>query len=340
MFASSRFFSLVLFSMILLATCGAVAQSRGRGSTTSPSRGSGSTQLEIQITDANSQHMDMQLTLELVSSGNRQLNNRVFTNTDGRATITVSGTGTFQVRVSGPFIEETTSEAFWIQPGELVHHETIAVAKKSNPQATQPETEPTISASQLNVPDKARKEFDKGMEAMQKQDWKKAEEHLAKATREYPNYDWAYNSLGVAFMKMGEKDNARESFNHALQIQGHNPQAERNLARISMIDGDFAKAEQLAKQSLSGHPQDPDGLTLEGYAQLKQGKFDDALNSVRRVHTSEKHAFPFSHLIAAHALEAKHLKPQAAAEYRTFLAESPNAPEASLAKQGLERTQR
>jgi tetratricopeptide (TPR) repeat protein len=340
-FAPSRLLSTFVSLLLMCASLPLSAQIRTRGGIPSPSRGTGGIQLEVQVTDPNSQHLDMQVSLELVSSGNRQPNNRIFTNTDGRGTFNVPGAGTYQVRVSGAFIEETTTDTFWIQPGEMVHRENIAVKVITNSQNQQaaPGTGPTISAAQLNVPEKARKEFEKGMEAMQKEEWKKAEEHLSKAARDYPDYDWAYNSLGVAYMKMGEKEKARESFTHAIQIQGHNPQAERNLARILLIDGEFVKAEQLAKQSLSMQPQDPDGLTLESYAQLKEGKYDEALTAARRVHTSEKHPFSFSHIIAGHALEAKNMKVEAAAEYRTFLAESPDAPEAAMAKRGLERMQ-
>jgi tetratricopeptide (TPR) repeat protein len=344
MFASRRPLSVIcLLSCLCLVATLAQAQSRPRGGSTGVnpgSRGNGPTQLEIQITDGNSRNLEMQCSVELVSSGSRQPNNRTFTDTNGRTTFAVPASGTFQVRVSGPYIEETTSETFWIQPGEMLHHETIPVKLKSDDKERPAPAGATISASQLNIPEKARKEFDKGTDAMHKQDWKKAQEHFTKAAHDYPKYDWAYNSLGVVDMKLGEKDNAREAFSRAVDIDSHNIQADRNLARILIQDGDFAKAEQLAKEALAVQPKDPDALTLEAFAQLKQRKYDDAIMSARLVHTSEKHAFPFAHLIAAHALEAKNLNVQAAAEYRAFLTESPDTPEAHLAKEGLQRTSR
>ena len=283
----------------------------------------------------------MQVAVELISNS-RPMGNRTFTNTDGRASFSVTTSGNYQVRVSGPSVEETTSDTFWVQPGELSHREYVAV-KLKNPNGNNPamsSDDSTVSASQLNVPDKARKEYVKGMDAFQKQDWKKASEHLEKATHDYANFDWAYNSLGVVYMNLGEKDQARSAFQRAVDINGRNEQAERNLARMLINDGEYAKAEDLAKRSLIAHPQDADGLTLQGFAQLKQGKVDEALASVRKVHTSEKHAFPFCHLIAAHALEMKNMKPEAAAEYKLYLAESPDAPEtqAKLARDGLQRT--
>ena len=331
--------SIFAFVILCLAASFAYAQTRPRGGAKPPASRARPTQLEIQITDGNSQNLEMQCTVELVSSGSRQPSVRTFTDNNGRTTFSIPDSGTYQVRVSGPFIQDTTSDTFWIQDGEMIHKEMVPVKMKEG-ENSQSSTEGTISAAQLSVPAKAKKEFDKGTDAMQKQDWKKAQEYFSKATRDYPNYDWAYNSLGVVDMKMGEKDQARDAFTRAIQISGHTVQAEKNLARILIADGDFAKAEQLVKQSLAVQPRDPDGLTLAGFAQLKQGKYDEALDSARKVHTSGNHAFAVAHLIAAHALEAKHLDSQAADEYRAYLAESPDSPEADLAKEGLARTSR
>lgn len=345
---ASRRLSYLLLAVITLclAISPAQAQRGQRGGSQPnlpPQRRDTTTQLEIQVTGPDSRQLAIQVAVDLISNA-QPMGNRTFTNTDGRATFTVSGSGTYQVKVTGPEIIDSVSDSFWIQPGESSHREYVAVKLKSaSTTGTTPlNTDSTISASQLNVPEKARKEYYKGMDAVQKQDWKKAEEHLMKATHEYPNYDWAYNGLGVAYMNMGDKDQARTAFKRAVEINDHNVQAERNLARIFIGDGDFKRAEELAKRSLLTHPQDADGLTLEGYAQLQQGKFDEALDSARRVHTAEKHAYPFSHLIAAHALEAKHLNKEAAAEYRTYLSESPDAPasQAKLAEEGLQRTGR
>lgn len=335
MSASLRIISLVVF-LLLIAVYPIHSQKSRRGPVF---RGSGGpTQLEIQVTGENSHNLNMQLSIELVSNSSRQMNNTTFTDSTGHAQFSVSGPGTYQVKVSGPNIEDTTSANIFIEQDETVHHEYVAVKLKPNVSNNHvPANEATVSAAQLNVPENARKEYSKGVEAMHNKDWKEAREHFDMATRDYDKFDWAYNALGVVCMASGDKASAHTAFAKAVEINDHNAGAERNLARIMIGEGDFAQAEAHARHSLMVEAQNADALTLEGLAQLKQGKFDDALASARRVHSSDKHAFPYSHLIAARALEAKQMKDQAAAEYRIYLAEAPDAPEAIVARDGLQR---
>ena len=54
------------------------------------------------------------------------------------------------------------------------------------------------SASELKIPPAARKWFEKGLEAFQKKDYRKAADLFQKATVTYPEYDAAYDNLGVS----------------------------------------------------------------------------------------------------------------------------------------------
>ncbi|HWR37687.1 MAG TPA: tetratricopeptide repeat protein [Clostridia bacterium] len=294
-------------------------------------------ELDIQITYPDSRHAELQLMIELIASGGA-VASRTYTNTDGRVSFRVPP-GSYRVRITGLSVEDTTSDSFEIQAGEMMHHENVPVQPKP---ATEGTGTPSgvVNASELGIPGKAAKEYERGMEALQHGDSKKAEDHFHKAIEHYPDYDWAYNSLGVARMKHGDKEGAREAFEKAIAINGHNANAQRNMARFLIGEKKFAEAEEMAKKSLLNEPQDADGLVLLSLAQLSQGKYDDALASARRVHTGKKHQFAFVHLIAARACEAKQLNQEAIAEYRAYLEESPGTPAAQIAKDGLARMQK
>jgi tetratricopeptide (TPR) repeat protein len=66
-----------------------------------------------------------------------------------------------------------------------------------------PPGDPVVSVETLRIPEKAQREFHKGLEFLQKDELQKAEKHLLKALEIYPEYFQAYNNLGV--LSMGAK---------------------------------------------------------------------------------------------------------------------------------------
>ena len=79
----------------------------------------------------------------------------------------------------------------------------------------------TVSASDLKVPKKASKEFDKATKLIAKQDWQAAIDQLNKALALYPDYAEAYNNLGVVYAHLGDPNKEREALQKAVAADNH-----------------------------------------------------------------------------------------------------------------------
>lgn len=293
--------------------------------------------LEIQLTDENSQPLNnIQASVEISSMGTPV--DRTFTGMDGRASFSLKpGNGSsFKITISGAQIETTTA-SFQLFPTEMSHNERIEVKFKKDARAAGPGG--TVSAVDLNVPPKARKEFSKGLEEMNQGNMAGAKKHFEKAIQEYPKYSSAYNNLGAVEMKLKDPVAARAAFEKAFELNDKNADAATNLARIKLDANDFTGASVLLNKALTVQPTDPKALILLAYCQFNTQQFDAALASAEKVHQGELDHFPMAHLIAARVREMKGDNAGAQRQYEAYLKESPDGPQAAMAKEGLVRMQ-
>jgi len=270
-----------------------------------------------------------------------------FTDGSGLVRFHVSSDGSYYAKVTGEGIETSTSEAIvfdylamscqgvqisyvYLKPVESASQSTAqSNAKAPNGGMT--------SAAELRVPQDARKSFDQGMTAWQKKDYQQAADKFEKAVAAYPQYDTAYNNLGVMYAHLNQSDKALAAFKHSVELNDKNADADRNLARMLIRQKDYPQAEEMLKKALVVQQPDASTLTMLAIAEIEDGKTDDALRDAQRVHALSHDGYAVAHYIAGEVLEEKHQNSQAAAEYNLYLKESPNGPEAAQAKSALER---
>jgi len=242
-------------------------------------------------------------------------------------------TATKRLRIFGPGIEEHT-EVLDIEAVENRKMVRIIVAAKTG---GAPET-PTlpgsgiVSAARLNVPEKAQKEFRKGSEATEKKEWAQAKTHFEAAIAIYPDFDVAYNGLGVALSGIGDTKSARPAFEKAIKLNDVFAEAYRNLARIALADRNYEEVNNLLTRSLSAEPLNAWALTYAAYAELQLHKFEEAIVHARKAHSVPHAGLASVHIVAALALEAKDRSGEAIEEYRMYLSEDPTGHDAARAK--------
>jgi tetratricopeptide (TPR) repeat protein len=260
---------------------------------------------------------------------------QLFTRDQGEVTFHSVFPGNYKLRVVGIDIEENSEASFSVESRESIHFETVRVKLKKT-EAQQSSNQGNISAASLNIPDKARKEFAKGVSSMSKNDMPEAQKHFSRATEIYPEYAGAYNNLGVIAMKSGSPDDGKKLFEQAVRADANNPNGYVNLARCLIMKDNSAEALPLLEKATALNPMDPEVLTLLANAQLSAHQLDVALANARKVHTMEHQHFTISHLIAARVLVLQKKFDEAAAEYRTFLKESPESPKADSVRAAIE----
>ena len=262
-----------------------------------------------------------------------------FTNSEGKTIFHVASGGTYEVRASGTPIQGTATERIRIEDMDKSRTIYVRATPKSEATATTTKTNapPVTSAAELKIPMDAKKAFHKGMEAWERNDYAKAAEQFEKAVSIYPEYDTAYNNLGVMYYQMGQTEKARAAFERSVALNDKNADGDRNLARMLIHDGNYTGASELLKKSLVVEPLNPVTLTLMCVAEIQTGDNDGALATARKVHQLPHEGYALVHEIAGQAYEREGQTQNATIEYETYLRESPNGPEAPQVRAALTR---
>lgn len=248
-----------------------------------------------------------------------------------------SYTGGHRIRIVGSEIQ-TYEGDFEISPNETNHIERIRVKLKSAVGASDAgPSGPPVSAARLKIPKNAEKEYDKGNKAAEKQNWPAASDGYRAAIKLYPDYDLAYNALGIALSSQGDNAGAKAAFEKAIAITPEYAMANRNLARIFLAARDYKDADPLLRKSLQTEPVNAWALTNAAYCELQLKDFSDAAAHALKVHGVPHTGYENSHYIAALALEELGKKADAMAQYDLYLKEAPTGPNATNAHEALAR---
>lgn len=322
------FLFVVLPGLSVLAACGTcLAQGLNRPQ---PVR------LRVIVSYQDSHAKVYQATVELMDAvGGSSAMDKHFTDQDGRAEFNTI-TGAHRIRITGDDFHPYEAE-FEIAPTETYHVENFAVRPKSGGETTSTEAMNTVSAIRLKIPDSARKEFEKGSKAMEEQRWGESRKHFQAAVDLYPDYDLAYNGLGVACSQLNDAPAARQAFLKATELNDKFAGAQRNLARILLSERNYREAAALLNLSLSVEPMNAWALTNAAYAELELHRFKEAAEHALRVHGLPHDGLANAHVIAAYALEALGQQQEAAEQWKLYLKEDPKGPNASRAGEAIAR---
>ncbi len=279
------------------------------------------------------QHVRLELMDAVGSSG---AFDRRETDNDGMVTFqTLSGMHRYVI--SGPGIIPYEGEVE-LNRTERVHSERVIVRSKPGESPSpdgSPSPQQSVAAIRLKIPTKAKKQFERGTKALNRQEWDKSQGYFEAAIREYPEYDLAYDGLGIVYVQKNEVENAREAFRKAIALNPDFSRAYRDLARIYLSENNFPEALKLLKKSLETEPLDAWALTYAAYAELQAHNFEDALEDAKKVHVLPHVALANCHVIAARALEALQRNQEALQEWKLYLSEDPTGPNAERARQVL-----
>lgn len=252
-----------------------------------------------------------------------------FTDERGRAMFEQLPAGYYHVEVEGTGIQKTQGSEFEILDMEGAHTETVrakpAVDADAGAQTAAPGGSATVSAAALKIPEKAQKEFDKGVDAFNSGDNKKAEESFNKAIEDYPKYANAYSNLGVLYIKTGKQQRAKDAFTKAVTVDEKFVPGYVNLARLSFAEHKYPETESTLAKALAIAPDNLDALALLVASEYMNKENAKALANVRHVHSLPGHeAFSEVHLLAAQILMGENERDQAIDQYIAFVQESPN----------------
>lgn len=320
--------------LLVIALFVSWARAQMRGDMAIRSKGS----VHVRVILGNDRGAGANLMVQLMKGSSSTLIESSWTDERGEADFHMVDVGEYNVVVTGDGIETTKSATFEVDDRKVTQSQYVVVrriqdagAKPVNPKST------TISAADLNVSPKARKELDKADEAMMQRDNKKALQHLQKAIAIAPRYVTAYNNLGVLYARMNDSPHEQEALEKAVSLDDHFGPALSNLGKLFVRQKDFPRAEASLEKAVAIEPGNADSLMFLAYAQYMDQHFDAAISNAGKAHAVSPEHPSFAHYIAGRSYQHENKPQQALAEFQLFLQEEPQGPRADHVRADIAR---
>lgn len=139
-----------------------------------------------------------------------------------------------------------------------------------------------VSEHELQIPEKAQKEYSRGLDLMVKKDFTGGLKHFSKAAADYPDYYEAVYQMGVAELQLNQKDKAIEAFQKAIDLSGgHYARAQFAYGLTLCDQGKPQGGEQLIRRGLESDPDSAEGHLFLGVALLDENRVDESEKSLR-----------------------------------------------------------
>ena len=163
-------------------------------------------------------------------------------------------------------------------------------------QSTTAQADNLIPVTQLRIPSKAVKEYQRAQKAFHDGDVQASADHLQNALRIYPDFLQAHISLGLRFIQLGDFQKALAEQETARALDPHNALARQNLAFSLLLLNRFQESEAEARQALDLDPELAPARYVLARAVIAQGHATpEALEMLRNT----ENTFPDASLVLA-----------------------------------------
>ncbi len=192
-----------------------------------------------------------------------------------------------------------------------------------------------VSALDLEAPNNAVVEFNRGSSLLKAQNSKEAIRHMEKAIRDYPKFVSAHIGLGLAYVDQEDPGQAKSEFEAAANLDGKFPGSFVRLGQLALSRKDFGSAQSALEKAASLRPNDAKILTTLGYAQNGNHQYQLVLETAQRVHALDHKGMANVHYVAAAAAMSLNDFETVERELNLFVSEDPTNASAPAARQNL-----
>jgi predicted Zn-dependent protease len=134
-----------------------------------------------------------------------------------------------------------------------------------------------VNGATESLPDKARKEAEKGLSDINTGKFKDAQKHLENASKQAGDSAPASFLLGYVYFLQNDLAQAQTYLTKATTLDAHNIDALNLLGRVHLAQKDYAGAKTTLEQSVAASPQNPAGHSLLASAHFDLGDYKNAL---------------------------------------------------------------
>lgn len=198
----------------------------------------------------------------------------------------------------------------------------------------------TVSVKDLNIPAKARKEFDKGSDRFQKQDFAGSLAHFKEATNAYPDYYEAFYQTGLVNMELRRWSDAEQDFQRTIDLTGGgHAEAQFALGAVLCQRQAYADAERALRRGLDVDSNSYKGYIFLGEALFGQNHTDEAEKSAREAILRKPNA-PSAYILLANVHIRRHQYIMALNDLDIYLKFKPTGPTSDQARDVRNAAQR
>jgi tetratricopeptide (TPR) repeat protein len=182
-----------------------------------------------------------------------------------------------------------------------------------------------VTVASLAVPSKARHEFEKGSEQLEKGNLADAEKSLRKAIDEYPKFAEAWTRLGDLEQRRKDVAAAERDYEQAIDADPNLPLPYLRLAFLNALASHWEDTRRLTEKLISLDPTDfPMAYYYNAVAEFNLNHLAKAESAALRADAMDKqHSEPRIQLLLASINVSKENYTAAAEYYRTFLKIAP-----------------
>jgi tetratricopeptide (TPR) repeat protein len=195
-----------------------------------------------------------------------------------------------------------------------------------------------VSTATLQIPGKARGEYDKGCGDLRNRKFESAENHLRKAVELYPRYAGALVLLGQLLAVRSRVEEARGVCSQASTVDPDFVPAYLCLADVSGQLRNWNQTLEFADHALKLDPvQNFYGHFYMAVAQFHLSQLPGAeKNALQAVDDDHLHRLPQAHLLLAQIYGTRHDLKNVATQLRAYLQVAPNSQDAPDVRKRLE----
>jgi tetratricopeptide (TPR) repeat protein len=116
---------------------------------------------------------------------------------------------------------------------------------------TSPSASPSVSVRELSIPERAVSSYKKGIDRLSKNDLSGSLTDLQRAASEFPDFYEAYYAMGLAQLRLGHEEEARQAFQKSLDASGgHYAGPHFGLSALLCNRQKFIEAEPIIRKAL------------------------------------------------------------------------------------------
>jgi tetratricopeptide (TPR) repeat protein len=194
----------------------------------------------------------------------------------------------------------------------------------------------SISVSQFRVPDKARKLYEKGNEALSKNKLADAKKYAEKALEIHPKFAEALTLRGILEMNDGATDEGLADFDSAIKADPNFALAYTTMGAALNQTQKYDDATRVLLRAVALQPTAWQAYYELAKASLGKGDYKTALNNVTRACQISQEYAPV-HLVKAHALLGMKMYQEAVSELEVYLMREPSGASADSARKTLNK---